>query len=67
MFEGCGDRFGINQEPMVVSVEEEVEECRDTTSITLLAIVGTPNPKTMSVMGQINKKRVVILMTLQYP
>ncbi|XP_035551104.1 uncharacterized protein LOC118349683 [Juglans regia] len=41
-------------------VEEEIQH-GDIASISLQAIGGTPNPKTMRIVGQINKKRVVIL------
>lgn len=39
----------------------ECEEYGDISSVSLQAIVGTPSCKTMRVIGQINKRRVVIL------
>lgn len=57
----------VNEEPdLEIEVVLEDEECvNDDTaaiaSISIQAMVGTPSPKTMRVIGQLKKMRVVIL------
>ncbi|XP_041011286.1 uncharacterized protein LOC121255061 [Juglans microcarpa x Juglans regia] len=50
----------VEDQDKVEIVEEEMQH-GDIAFISLQAIGGTPNPKTMRIVGQINKKRVVIL------
>ncbi|XP_040998237.1 disease resistance protein RUN1-like [Juglans microcarpa x Juglans regia] len=46
----------------VINLDDTVEEVvADIASISLQAMIGAPNPKTMRVVGHINKRRVVIL------
>lgn len=48
-------------EPVLHNALDEVEECGNIVSIAIQAIAGTPNPKTMRIVDDIKKKKVVIL------
>lgn len=51
----------LETEQVTKYAECVLEDCAEVASILIHAIVGTPSPKTMSMTGQLKKRRVIIL------